>query len=241
MVSKMIEEKLVRANGVHGFYLARSIGDSVEVYSERTGKTIKTFHFLRNQELKEPGVPNLCLADFIAPAGSGIKDYMGLFVVTAGIGLERSVQEFELENDDYYAIMLKILTDRFAEAYAELLHKNVRRILWAYHWEEMLDDEEILEEKYRGIRPAPGYPACPEHSEKKVIFDLLNPEKLSISLTENFAMYPAASVSGFYFAHPEARYFNVGKIGYDQVQDYAMRKNISVADAEKLLAQNLNY
>ncbi len=241
MISRMIEEDLVRANSVFGFYPARSVGDDVEIYDENSGETIETFHFLRNQEEKANGEPNLCLADFIAPAGSGIKDYLGLFVVTAGIGTDKVAADFEAENDVYNSIMIKILSDRFAEAFAEMLHKQVRKNYWAYAPLEQLAVERLLAEEYQGIRPAPGYPACPEHSEKTTLFRLLSAEAASVKLTENYAMYPAASVSGFYFAHPGSKYFNVGRVSPDQVRDYADRKKLTVQQVERLLASNLNY
>jgi len=241
MVSKMIEERLINANTVFGFYPARSVNDSIELYDESTGETFNAFHFLRNQEAKEEGVPNLCLADFVAPAESGIKDYMGFFAVTAGIGVEKQADLYVSENDDYNAIMIKILADRFAEAFTELLHKRVRRELWGYDPDEELEVDQMLAEEYRGIRPAPGYPACPEHSEKENLFALLDVPDIGVNLTENYAMYPAASVCGYFFSHPDSQYFSVGRIGPDQVQDYADRKGIPVKRVEKLLAQNLNY
>ncbi|MBK7172681.1 MAG: methionine synthase [Bacteroidales bacterium] len=241
MVSKIIEERLAEANAVFGLYPARSVGDSVEIYDDETGKVIETFHFLRNQEEKEPGVPNLCLADFIAPADSGVKDYMGFFAVTAGIGIDKRAEIFAAGNDDYSAIMIKILADRFAEGLIEWLHKWVRREFWGYVPDENIQVEAMLAEEYQGIRPAPGYPACPEHSEKVPIFKILSAETMKITLTENFAMYPAASVSGYFFSHPESKYFNVGRVSPDQVKDYATRKGLSIADVEKLLATNLNY
>jgi len=193
------------------------------------------------QEEKPVGEPNLCLADFIAPKDSGITDYIGFFALTAGIGVEKQVAKFAVDNDDYNIIMFKILADRVAEGFAENLHKWVRKEYWGYHRDESLKVEQILAEKYQGIRPAPGYPACPEHSEKERIFKLLSPGNASISLTENFAMLPAASVCGYYFANPGSRYFNVGRISRDQVRDYAERKNMTVQQVEKLLATNLNY
>jgi 5-methyltetrahydrofolate--homocysteine methyltransferase len=184
----------------------------------------------------------LSLADFIAPASSGIHDYLGGFAVTAGIGLEKWTKQFEQDNDDFNSIMMKVLTDRLAEAFAELIHYRIRKEFWGYSADEDLGIHRMLKEEYRGIRPAPGYPACPEHSEKKVLFELLDPDqKVGIKLTENFAMYPAASVSGYYFAHPMSQYFNVGKVGNDQVQDYAKRKNESIGQIEKWLNVNLNY
>jgi len=239
MLARIISEKMVQANGVFGFFPANSIGDSIEL--SEVGKENTFLHFLRNEEEKEPNIPNLSLADFIAPKSSGYKDYIGLFAVTAGIGIEKWVKHFEDQNDDYNAIMVKILADRLAEAFAELLHAQVRKEYWGYANSENLTIDEILHEQYNGIRPAPGYPACPEHSEKGTIFKLLDAGKAGITLTENFAMYPAAAVSGYYFAHPEAQYFAISRISQQQAEDYAARKNLTVIEVEKLLASNLNY
>jgi len=243
MLDKIIAEKRLQANGVIGLYPAASAGDDVELFLDENRKTlVKSFRFLRNQQFKENEVSNLCLADFIAPKNSGRHDYIGAFAVTAGTGLEKWVEKYEADNDDYGSIMMKILADRFAEAFAELMHAKVRKEFWAYASDEDFPIDEILHEKYQGIRPAPGYPACPEHSEKRELFDLLEAENhTGIFLTENFAMYPAASVSGYYFAHPQAQYFNLGKISKDQVEDYARRKNLSFEDVERLLNVNLNY
>jgi len=239
ILKKIIDEKMVQANGVFGFFPANAAGDSIEITVGGDNKTL--LHFLRNEEEKESGIPNLSLADFIAPKESGYPDYIGLFAVTAGLGIEKWVKYYEDQNDDYNAIMVKILADRLAEAFAELLHYKVRKEYWGYAKEEHLTIDEIIHEGYSGIRPAPGYPACPEHSEKGTIFDILDAEKAGISLTENFAMYPAAAVSGYYFAHPETQYFAVSRISRDQVEDYALRKNLPVKEVEKLLASNLNY
>ena len=239
MLEQIIKNNWLKADGVVGFYPANAVGDSIQLFDEKS-KPLQMFHFLRNQELKEPGTPNLCLTDFIAPATSEIRDYMGFFAVTAGIGVEECVAKFSKDNDDYSAIMVKIMADRLAEAFAELLHVKVRRELWGYSPNEDLDIEALLHEEYQGIRPAPGYPACPEHSEKETLFDILDAGKAGITLTENFAMYPGAAVSGFYFAHPESRYFNVGRINNDQLEDYARRKNMSLTDARHWLASNLN-
>ncbi|MCX6258957.1 MAG: methionine synthase [Bacteroidia bacterium] len=243
MLDEIINKKMVTANGVVGIYPAVSKGDDVEVYSDQSlNHHLAEFHFLRNQEKKEPGMLNNCLADFIAPAGSGTVDHFGLFAVTAGEGIEKWCRHFESQQDDYSSIMLKILADRLAEAYAELLHMKVRRELWAYESGKESDIKSILKEEYRGIRPAPGYPACPEHSEKTEIFKILDAEgQAGITLTENFAMYPAASVCGFYFTHPQSHYFNLGKVQPDQVADYAKRKNISIEMAGKLLAGLFNF
>ena len=243
LLKKIIAAKMLTAKGVIGLYPANSVDDDVEVYTDETRKTISTrFHFLRSQ-IKKPGnESNFCLADFIAPKTSGRLDFIGGFAVTAGIDIEKWVKEFEHQHDDYNAIMLKILADRMAEAFAELLHEKVRREYWGYAKEEHLDIPSLIQEKYRGIRPAIGYPSIPDHAEKKQLFSLLDVEKqTSIALTETYAMYPAASVCGFYFAHPQARYFTIDKISRDQIEDYARRKSLSVEEVEKWLTTNLNY
>jgi len=240
MLKQLIKEKWITANGVVGIFPANSIGDDVEILNgnEQEGAV---FHFLRNQQSKE-NEPNLCLADFIAPKASGLTDYIGGFAVTAGFGVDNKVEEFKSAKDDYSAIMLKILADRIAEAFAEVMHLKVRRELWGYAASEDLAMEEIHSGKYVGIRPAPGYPACPEHSEKTELFKLLDPgNKTGISLTESYMMVPASSVSGWYFAHPQSKYFNIGKIEKDQVTDYALRKGIPFETAEKWLATLIAY
>lgn len=235
MLDKIIEMKWLEANAAFGIFRARSKTDAVEL----TDKGV-IFEFLRNQEEKPGKLPNLCLSDFIAPADTGMTDYIGAFTVTAGLGIEDHIQRFEQEHDDYNAIMLKVMADRLAEAFAEFLHHKVRTEYWGYAKNENLEMSEMLREKYRGIRPAPGYPACPEHSEKRKLFDLLNVENsIGVQLTENFAMYPAASVCGYYFAHPDAQYFNVGKLLPDQLADYANRKDIDTNTLKKLLPNNL--
>jgi len=243
MLDDIIGKKMLLAKGIIGIYPCNSVGDDVEVYKDDTRRTrIATLHFLRNQEQKEEGRPNLCLADFIAPRETGVPDYIGMFVVTAGLGVKEWVQQYEQELDDYQAILIKILADRLAEAFAEKLHQQVRREFWGYVREENLEIPSILREEYQGIRPAPGYPACPDHSEKEEIFRLLEVNKtIDVRLTDNFAMYPAASVCGYYFPHPESRYFNLGKISKDQVSDYSRRKNSSPDRIEKLLNNHLNY
>lgn len=242
-LNEIIAKKMLKANGAVGLYPCNSVGDDIEIYSDETRSTILTkFHFLRNQQKKEDNVPNLCLADFVASKESGMIDYMGCFAVTAGVGLEKWVDYYQGNLDDYGIIMMKILADRLAEAFAEQMHKKIRKEFWGYASDEQLELKSLLKEEYIGIRPAPGYPACPEHSEKKILFDLLDVEKhTGIFLTENFAMYPAASVSGFYFAHPDSKYFALGKISREQVAEYAERKNISFELAEKYLNTNLNY
>jgi 5-methyltetrahydrofolate--homocysteine methyltransferase len=243
MLNEMVMKKMILAKGAIGFYPCNSLGDDVEIYAdEKRSETLEIFRFLRNQQKKDDNSPNLCLADFIAPGDKLPVDYIGFFAVTAGLGLEEWVDYYEGQLDDYSVIMIKILTDRLAEAFAERLHQLVRKEYWGYAREENLDIKAILKEEYQGIRPAPGYPACPEHSEKSALFSLLDPENhIGITLTENYAMYPAASVCGYYFSHPESHYFSLGKIGKDQVTDYAKRKNITLELAEKLLNTNLNY
>jgi 5-methyltetrahydrofolate--homocysteine methyltransferase len=202
----------------------------------------ETLCFLRQQADKPVERPDFCLADFIAPKDSGRQDWIGGFAVTAGIGIEDHVARFEADHDDYNAILLKSLADRLAEAFAERLHQRVRREFWGYASDETLDNDSLIDEKYRGIRPAPGYPACPEHSEKATLFRLLDAERnAGVKLTESFAMYPAAAVSGYYFSHPQSQYFVVGRVSKEQVEDYARRKGVSLSQAERWLASNLDY
>jgi len=242
MLELIIKEKWLAANGVAGIFPANSVGEDVEVYSPGTpDKILGTFHFLRNQQMKE-NTPNYCLADFIAPKDSGVADYIGCFALTAGIGMENKIEEFKKANDDYHALMLKILANRLAEAFAELLHLKVRKEIWAYAKDEDLSLDQLYLGKYQGIRPAPGYPACPDHSGKVEIFGVLDATRnTGISLTETFMMNPDASVCGWYFAHPEAKYFSVGKISKGQVTDYASRKKIPVEEAEKWLAAVIGF
>jgi len=201
-----------------------------------------TVHFLRQQMERPPGRPNYSLADFIAPRESGVQDYMGFFAVTSGIGLEQIVRRFKEQHDDYNAILTKALADRLAEAFAELMHARVRRELWGYAPDEELDNEALIDEAYRGIRPAPGYPACPDHTEKQTLFCVIEAtQNAGIQLTDSCAMQPASSVSGYYLAHPEARYFGVGRVGRDQVEDYARRKGMDVKTVERWLAPVLGY
>jgi len=200
------------------------------------------WHNLRQQTKKPDNIPNYCLADFIAPKETRAKDYIGAFAVTAGIGIDARIAEFEKHHDDYSAILLKSLADRLAEAFAELLHARVRREFWSYAADEALDNDALIAEQYRGIRPAPGYPACPEHTEKGALFELLQaPLNAGITLTDSYAMLPTAAVSGFYFSHPQAQYFATGKVDRDQVADYARRKYWSVEEAERWLAPVLGY
>jgi 5-methyltetrahydrofolate--homocysteine methyltransferase len=241
MLKKIIEEKWLTASGVIGLYPARSVGDDIEILSERDGTPVAVWRNLRQQTEKASDRANLCLADFVAPAESGLNDYVGAFAVTAGIGIDERVAAFERENDDYSAIMLKALADRLAEAFAELMHTRVRREFWGYAADEQLSNEELIAEKYQGIRPAPGYPACPDHTEKGPLFALLGAEEIGMSLTESYAMLPASSVSGFYLAHPQAQYFAVGRIGEDQAADYARRKTLALDETERWLAPVLAY
>lgn len=242
LLDRVIHDRSLRAHGVVGLFPAASDGDDVEIYAdEKRGEPIARIHMLRQQTEKTPGQPNRSLADFVAGKDLG-TDYLGAFAVTAGDGIEELVEAFARENDDYSKILIKSIADRLAEAFAELLHERVRKELWGYAPDERLSNEDLIRERYRGIRPAAGYPACPDHTEKQVIWELLDVQaNTGIWLTESMAMYPAASVSGFYFAHPEASYFNVGKIGKDQVEDYARRKQVPVEYVERWLAQNLNY
>jgi 5-methyltetrahydrofolate--homocysteine methyltransferase len=246
MLDRIVAERLLRARGVVGFWPASSVGDDIEVYADEGPGTVETaplavIHTLRQQMEKPPGRPNEALADFVAPRSSGAPDYLGGFAVTAGDGVDELVAGFEAANDDYSAIMVKALADRLAEAFAERLHERVRRELWGYAPDETLSNDDLIHERYQGIRPAPGYPACPEHSEKGTLFALLDGERRTgIRLTESFAMLPPASVSGFYFWRHEAHYFGIGRIGRDQLEDYARRKSWSVDEAARWLAPNLD-
>jgi 5-methyltetrahydrofolate--homocysteine methyltransferase len=243
LLACIISEKWLTAKAVFGLYPANSVGDDIELYEWDNGREpVAVVHTLRQQMEKPPGRPNYSLADFIAPRGSGVRDYFGAFTVTAGIGLNKVVQRFEADNDDYHAIMAKALADRLAEAFAELMHQRVRREFWGYAADETLENDDLIAEAYQGIRPAPGYPACPDHTEKGILFDLLNSAtEAGVTLTESFAMQPAASVSGYYLSHPDAIYFGVGRIGRDQVEDYAARKNMDQQSVEKWLAPVLGY
>jgi 5-methyltetrahydrofolate--homocysteine methyltransferase len=241
MLETLVRERWLTARAVLGFFPAASSGDDIEVFADPGRRDrIATLHHLRQQKVKPAGQPQLCLADYVAPRESGLPDHIGAFAVTAGVGIEGHVARFEATHDDYSAILLKALADRLAEACAEMLHERVRREFWGYAPEERLSGDQLVREEYRGIRPAPGYPACPDHTEKAALWRLLDAEAATgIRLTESFAMHPAASVSGWYFSHPEARYFAVGPIGMDQVEDYARRKGIPAAEARRWLAPNL--
>jgi 5-methyltetrahydrofolate--homocysteine methyltransferase len=243
LLKKVVEEKWISASAVIGFWAANSLQDDVELYADdKRDKPFEVLHSLRQQTKKTAAAPNIALADFIAPKETGLNDYIGAFAVTAGIGIEKWIEKFEKDHDDYNSIMLKALADRLAEAFAERMHERVRKEFWAYDKSETLRSEDLIAEKYRGIRPAAGYPACPDHTEKPIIFNLLDAEKnAGIKLTESFAMYPTAAVSGLYFAHPESKYFGLGKITKDQVEDYAKRKGMTFDEAERWLSPNLGY
>lgn len=239
LLTTIINEKWFTAKAVFGLFPANAEHDDIEIYNEE-GIVLGKFLTLRQQTKKAAGVPNIALSDLIAPKSSGIRDHVGCFCVSTGFGADEKAQEFAAAHDDYNAIMVKALADRLAEAYAEFLHTEVRRKYWAYAVDENLALDDIIKERYKGIRPAPGYPACPDHQEKKVIWELLQvEEKIGVTLTESLAMWPAASVSGYYFAHPESRYFGLGRITEEQVADYATRRNVSKEQAMKWLAPNV--
>jgi len=242
LLDRIVEEQLITARGVYGLFPASAVGDDVELYTDETRDTVlERFHFLRQQLQKEGGEPCRSLSDFVAPKETGLPDHIGAFAVTSGIGLKELCDRFRAENDDYNAIMAEALADRLAEAFAECLHKCVRDE-WGYGRAEGLSNAELIQEKYRGIRPAAGYPACPDHTEKGTLWRLLDVgAKTGMLITESFAMWPGSSVSGLYFAHPESKYFSLGKIDRDQVVDYHERKGMSVAEVERWLAPNLNY
>ncbi|MGW8123136.1 methionine synthase [Roseivirga echinicomitans] len=243
MLDEVIEKNLLQANGVVGLYPANSVGDDIEVYTDDTRTEIKTvFRCLRQQGKKGTNIPNISLADFVAPKNSGKADYIGGFAVSGGFGIEPLIERYQKDHDDYNSIMIKAIADRLAEGFAETMHAIVRKELWGYAKNEALDNESLIKESYQGIRPAPGYPACPDHTEKWTLFELLDAEKNSgIILTESLAMYPASSVSGLYFMHEEAKYFGLGKIEKDQITDYAKRKGMTLEETEKWLAPNLTY
>ncbi|WP_288369828.1 methionine synthase [uncultured Marinobacter sp.] len=243
LLTQMIDEKRIRARGVIGFWPANRRGDDIVVYTDETRtEELTTLHHLRQQDEKAPGKPMMALSDFVAPESSHLGDYVGGFAVTTGIGVDELTTEFKNAHDDYSAIMVQALADRLAEAFAERMHERVRKEFWGYANDEQMANEDLIKERYRGIRPAPGYPACPDHTEKATLFKLLDATaNTSLELTEHFAMYPTAAVSGWYFAHPESKYFAVGKIGVDQVEDYAERKGLSKAEAERWLMPSLAY
>ena len=240
MLERMVREKWLRASGVIGLWPANSVGDDIEIYADESRqRVLSVIHCLRQQTERPGGKPNYCLADFVAPKGAGIADWFGAFAVTAGLDIETRVKAYEDRHDDYNAIMLKALADRLAEAFAEHLHARVRREFWGYAADEHLDHAALIAEQYRGIRPAPGYPACPDHTEKAALFKLLHAQDIGITLTENYAMWPAAAVAGWYFAHPGSQYFAVGRIGADQLADYAARKGMGLEETRRWLAPNL--
>ncbi|MET0866003.1 MAG: vitamin B12 dependent-methionine synthase activation domain-containing protein, partial [Nakamurella sp.] len=244
MLDRMIDERWVRASGVFGLFPASQIDDDdIEIYTdEHRTQVLTTLREVRQQTEHRPGVPHRSLADFVAPKETGLHDYVGAFAVTAGLGIGDKIAEFKADLDDYSAILLESLADRLAEAFAERLHERVRTEYWAYQPNEDLDNESLINERYVGIRPAPGYPACPEHTEKQTIWELLDVEaNTGIELTESMAMWPGAAVSGLYFSHPQSQYFVVGQIGRDQVEEYAKRKGWTVAEAERWLSPNLGY
>ena len=251
MLKRIVDEKWLRAKAVIGLFPAQAAGDDVivELHPHPSplppageGASTTTLHFLRQQTDKPVERPDFCLADFIAPQDCGKQDWIGAFAVTAGLGIEEHVARFEADHDDYNAILLKALADRLAETLAERMHQRVRTEFWGYAVDESLDVDAIIDEQYRGIRPAPGYPACPEHSEKATLFRMLDAGRnAGMTLTESFAMTPAAAVSGWYFSHPKSQYFVVGRVSKEQAEDYARRKGVTLAQAERWLAANLDY
>jgi 5-methyltetrahydrofolate--homocysteine methyltransferase len=242
LLDRIIEQNLITARGIYGLFPANAVGDDVELYTDGTrGEVLDRLHFLRQQANREGNEPCRSLGDFIAPRETGLPDHIGAFAVTSGIGLKELCDRFRAENDDYNAIMAEAIADRLAEAFAECLHKKVREE-WGYGCNENLSSEDLIQEKYRGIRPAPGYPACPDHTEKGTIWRLLDVQaNTGIMITESFAMWPGSSVSGLYFAHPKSRYFSLGKIDRDQVADYQQRKGMTLTEIERWLGPNLNY
>ena len=242
LLDEIVAKKLLTARGVYGLFAANAVGDDVQLYTDDARKTpLSTFHFLRQQGVAEKGGPSRSLSDFVAPQGSGLRDHLGAFAVTTGIGLQELCDSFRKQHDDYNAIMAEALADRLAEAFAEYLHQQAR-IEWGFGKSEDLSPEQLIAEKYRGIRPAAGYPACPDHTEKGTLWELFDVEKsIGMRLTESFAMWPGSSVSGLYFAHPESRYFTLGKIDRDQVADYKARKGMTTQEVERWLGPNLGY
>jgi 5-methyltetrahydrofolate--homocysteine methyltransferase len=243
MLDQIVEEKWLTANAVFGFFPANTVDDDIEVYTDESRSTVlETLRTLRQQGEHREGVPNRALSDFVAPKGTGLADHVGGFAVTAGLGTQERIMKFKDDLDDYSAILLEALADRLAEAFAERLHQRVRTEFWGYDSGETLPNEDLIAEKYRGIRPAPGYPACPEHTEKETLWRLLDVEaNTGIQLTESMAMWPGAAVSGWYFSHPQSQYFVVGRLAQDQVADYAERKGWTLAQAERWLSANLGY
>jgi len=245
MLDRLIKEKWLTANGVIGFFRANAVGDDIEVYadgSDDRSEVLATLRNLRQQGEHRDGVPNRSLGDFVAPKETGLEDYVGGFAVTAGLGSQDKIMEFKADLDDYSAILLESLADRLAEAFAERMHERVRKEFWGYAPDEELGNDALIGERYVGIRPAPGYPACPEHTEKLTLWGLLDVEaNTGIELTDSMAMWPGAAVSGWYFSHPQSQYFVVGRLGQDQVADYAKRKGWTLKEAERWLSPNLGY
>jgi 5-methyltetrahydrofolate--homocysteine methyltransferase len=238
LLARIVAEKRFTAKAIIGFWPCNAVGDDIEIYAdEQRERVLMTWHNLRQQNQKPDGRPNQCLSDFVAPKATGIADYIGAFACTAGIGIEKHLEAFERRNDDYGSIMLKAIADRLAEAFTEMLHKRVRKDFWGYAKDEALDAAQLIAEQYRGIRPAPGYPACPDHTEKPALFERLGAPDVGITLTESHAMMPASSVCGLYLSHPDAQYFAVGKVNRDQVEDYAKRKGLALEEAEQALAE----
>src|SRR5581483_4047648 len=243
MLDQLIEEKWLTAHGVIGLFPANAVGDDIEVYTDESRTEVRTvLHHLRQQGEHRDGIANKALSDYVAPKSTGLKDYIGGFAVTGGLGSVDKVLEFKKNLDDYNAILLESVADRLAEAFAERMHERVRKEFWGFAPDEHLSNEQLIKEQYAGVRPAPGYPACPEHTEKQTLWDLLDVEATTgIQLTESMAMWPGASVSGFYFSHPQSQYFVVGRLGRDQVAEYAERKGWTLAQAERWLSANLGY
>jgi 5-methyltetrahydrofolate--homocysteine methyltransferase len=243
MLKTLVDEKWVQAKALVGFFPANAQGDDVVLYTDESrSEQLTVLHNLRMQMERNGQQPNFCLGDFVAPIESGKADWMGVFAVSTGFGIEPHLKAFRAKHDDYSAIMLEALCDRLAEALAERMHERVRKEFWGYAADETLDNNAMIAEKYQGIRPAPGYPACPDHTEKATLWTLLDVEaNTGMELTSSFAMYPASSVSGWYFSHPESRYFGIGRIARDQVEDYAKRKGMTVAEAERWLSPVLGY
>jgi 5-methyltetrahydrofolate--homocysteine methyltransferase len=243
MLKQIVEERWFNPKAIIGFWPANAIGDDIRLYTgESRAEELATFFGLRQQLTRRDGRPNLCLADFVAPAETKLADYVGAFVVTSGIEEVRIAEKFERANDDYRSILVKALADRLAEAFAERMHERVRKELWGYAPDENFASDDLIREEYRGIRPAPGYPAQPDHTEKETLFRLLEAERrIGVKLTESYAMWPGSSVSGLYLAHPEAHYFGVAKVERDQVEDYAARKSMSIVEVERWLGPVLNY
>ena len=240
-MDEIIEKKIIKAKAVFGLFPANSVGDDIEIYSDKSRENVlTTICNLRQQNVKNNNMPNLSLADFIAPKQSNINDYIGVFALTSGLGIEKYLEKYKRENDDYNLILLQSVVDRLAEAFAELLHQKIRKEFWAYAKDENIEIKDLFSAKVQGIRPAIGYPACPDHSEKTKIFELLKVEEnINVKLTETFAMYPVSSVCGLYFANDASKYFSIGKITHEQITDYSKRKNLSIEKIKEYLSVNI--